>query len=118
MRFYDRICKFKIAAFVLHICTSGSFTCKCIIGENGERKDLIRVRNNNGETPIFRAVLTGRTKAFVYLLDVSKDLDVSLTNDHEDTILHQAIWREFFGKLLNLLNLYLVPSIYIDVQSF
>ena len=22
MRFYDRICKFKIAAFVLHICTS------------------------------------------------------------------------------------------------
>ncbi|KAL9319778.1 hypothetical protein ACSQ67_011617 [Phaseolus vulgaris] len=90
----------------------------CIIGENGERKDLIRVRNNNGETPIFRAVLTGRTKAFVYLLDVSKDLDVSLTNDHEDTILHQAIWREFFGKLLNLLNLYLVPSIYIDVQSF
>jgi len=24
MRFYDRICKFKIAAFVLHICTSVS----------------------------------------------------------------------------------------------
>ena len=22
MRFYDRICKFKIAAFVLHFCTS------------------------------------------------------------------------------------------------
>jgi len=30
MRFYDRICKFKIAAFVLHICTTGHFVQICI----------------------------------------------------------------------------------------
>ncbi|XP_068494856.1 uncharacterized protein [Phaseolus vulgaris] len=80
----------------LHLAASRGFIgmCKFIIGENGERKDLIRVRNKKRETPIFKAVLTGERKAFLYLYDVSKDLDVSLTNDHEDTILHKSIWRE------------------------
>ncbi|KAL9319777.1 hypothetical protein ACSQ67_011616 [Phaseolus vulgaris] len=80
----------------LHLAASRGFIgmCKFIIGENGERKDLIRVRNKKRETPIFKAVLTGQRKAFLYLYDVSKDLDVSLTNDHEDTILHKSIWRE------------------------
>jgi len=83
----------------LHLAASRGFIgmCKFIIGENGERKDLIRVRNKKRETPIFKAVLTGQRKAFLYLYDVSKDLDVSLTNDHEDTILHKSIWRESLG---------------------
>jgi len=75
---------------------------KCIIGENGERKDLIRVRNNRGETPLFRAVLTSQTKAFVYLYNVSKGLEVPLKNYDGDTILHHAIWREFLGKQASL----------------
>ena len=84
----------------LHLAASRGFIgmCKCIIGENGERKDLIRDRNNKGETPIFRAVLTCQIKAFVYFHNVSKDLDVLLWNYNEDTILHYAIWREFLGK--------------------
>ena len=84
----------------LHLAASRGFIgmCKCIIGEEGERKDLIRVRNNNGETPIFKAVLTGQRKAFVYLHHVSKDLDVPLRNYAGDTILHYSIWREFLGK--------------------
>ncbi|XP_068497872.1 uncharacterized protein [Phaseolus vulgaris] len=92
----------------LHLAASRGFIgmCKFIIGENGERKDLIRVRNNNGETPIFKAGLTGQTKAFVYLHAVSKDLDVSLRNDHEDTILHQAIWREFLDLAIIINHCY------------
>ncbi|XP_047172567.1 uncharacterized protein LOC124840544 [Vigna umbellata] len=66
----------------LHLAASRGFIgmCMCIIGENGERKDLIRVRNNRGETHLFRAVLTCQTKTFVYLYNVSKDLDVPLRN--------------------------------------
>ncbi|KAK7333554.1 hypothetical protein VNO80_30329 [Phaseolus coccineus] len=84
----------------LHLAASRGFIgmCKCIIGEYGERKDLIRVRNDNGETPIFKAVLTGQTKVFVYLHHVSKDLKVSLRNYDGDNILHYSIWREFLGK--------------------
>ena len=84
----------------LHLASSRGFIgmCKCIIGELKERKDLIRVRNNKGETPLFRAVLTCHTKTFVYLHHVSKDIDVPLRNYDGDTILHHAIWREFLGK--------------------
>ncbi|KAL9322626.1 hypothetical protein ACSQ67_010679 [Phaseolus vulgaris] len=90
----------------LHLAASRGFIgmCKCIIGENGERKDLIRDRNNKGETPIFRAVLTCQIKAFVYFHNVSKDLDVLLWNYNEDTILHYAIWREFLGILVEPLD--------------
>ncbi|KAK7333548.1 hypothetical protein VNO80_30323 [Phaseolus coccineus] len=92
----------------LHLAASRGFigTCKCIIGENGERKDLIRARNNKGETPIFRAVLTCQTKAFVYFHNVSKDLDVPLWNYNEDTILHHAIWREFLDLAIIISHCY------------
>lgn len=82
----------------LHLAASKGFNamCKCIIGESEERKDLIRVRNNKGETPLFRAVLTCHTKTFMYFHHVSKD--IPLGNYDGDTILHHAIWREFLGK--------------------
>ncbi|XP_020222080.1 serine/threonine-protein kinase TNNI3K-like [Cajanus cajan] len=82
----------------LHLAASRGFIgmCKCIIGEAGERRDLIKVKNNKGETPLFGAVLTCQTNTFVYLYHVSNDLDVPLRNNDGDTILHAAIWREFF----------------------
>ncbi|WVY95003.1 hypothetical protein V8G54_034091 [Vigna mungo] len=92
----------------LHLAASRGFIgmCMCIIGENGERKDLIRVRNNRGETPLFRAVLTCQTKTFVYLYNVSKDLDVPLRNSDGDTILHHAIWREFLDLAIIIVRCY------------
>ncbi|XP_017435818.1 uncharacterized protein LOC108342540 isoform X2 [Vigna angularis] len=92
----------------LHLAASRGFIgmCMCIIGENGERKDLIRVRNNRGETPLFRAVLTCQTKTFLYLYNVSKDLDVPLRNSDGDTILHHAIWREFLDLAIIIIHCY------------
>ncbi|KAK7333549.1 hypothetical protein VNO80_30324 [Phaseolus coccineus] len=92
----------------LHLAASRGFIgmCKCIIGKNGERKDLIKVRNKKGETPIFKAVLTGQTKAFVYLQDVSKNIEVSLRNNHGDTILHSSIWREFLDLAIIINDCY------------
>ncbi|KAL2568744.1 hypothetical protein GLYMA_18G100200v4 [Glycine max] len=92
----------------LHLASSRGFIgmCKCIIGELKERKDLIRVRNNKGETPLFRAVLTCHTKTFVYLHHVSKDIDVPLRNYDGDTILHHAIWREFLDLAIIIIHCY------------
>ncbi|XP_014517200.1 uncharacterized protein LOC106774669 isoform X1 [Vigna radiata var. radiata] len=92
----------------LHLAASRGFIgmCICMIGENGERKDLIRVRNNKGETPLFRAVLTCQTKTFVYLYNVSKDVDVPLRNSDGDTILHHAIWRELLDLAIIIVRCY------------
>ncbi|KAH1054034.1 hypothetical protein GLYMA_08G314100v4 [Glycine max] len=90
----------------LHLAASRGFNamCKCIIGESEERKDLIRVRNNKGETPLFRAVLTCHTKTFVYFHHVSKD--IPLRNYDGDTILHHAIWREFLDLAIIITHCY------------
>ncbi|TKY46852.1 transient receptor potential cation channel subfamily A member 1 [Spatholobus suberectus] len=91
----------------LHIAATRGFTgiCKCIIGEHGERKDLIKVENDMWETPLSRAVFTCQTKTFVYLHHVSKDLDVPHVSKKRnqrpgespqyDSILHCAIRGEF-----------------------
>ncbi|TKY46854.1 Ankyrin repeat-containing protein [Spatholobus suberectus] len=92
----------------LHLAASRGFIamCKCIIGEYGERKDLIKAMNKRGETSLFRAVLTCQTKTFVYLHHVSEDLDVSLANIDGDTILHHAIWREFLDLAIIITHCY------------
>ncbi|CAJ1964207.1 unnamed protein product [Sphenostylis stenocarpa] len=92
----------------LHLAASRGFIgmCKCIIGENGERKELITVRNKKGETPLFRAVLTCQTETFVYLHNASKELDVPLRNYDGDTILHYAIWREFLDLAIIITHCY------------
>nr|KYP60928.1 hypothetical protein KK1_023350 [Cajanus cajan] len=92
----------------LHLAASRGFIgmCKCIIGEFGERKDLIKVMNNKGESPLFRAVLTCQTNTFVYLYHVSKDLDVPLRNNDGDTILHGAIWRELLDLAIIITHCY------------
>ncbi|KAK7305079.1 hypothetical protein VNO77_42978 [Canavalia gladiata] len=100
----------------LHIAATRGFTniCKCIIGENGERKDLIKVMNKRGETPLFRAVLTCQTQTFVYLYHVSKDIAVPLRNNDGDTILHGAISREFLD--LAIIITYCYPQL-IDLHN-
>ncbi|XP_027340971.1 uncharacterized protein LOC113854263 [Abrus precatorius] len=92
----------------LHLAASRGFIgmCKCIIGEHGERKDLIKAMNNKGETPLFRAVLTCQTQTFVYLRHVSKDIEVPLTNSDGDTILHRAIWGELLDLALIITHCY------------
>ncbi|KAK7305080.1 hypothetical protein VNO77_42979 [Canavalia gladiata] len=92
----------------LHLAASRGFInmCKCIIGENGERKDLIKVMNKRGETPLFRSVLTCQTQTFLYLHHVSKGMDVSLRNNDDDTILHCAIWREFLDLAIIIIHCY------------
>ncbi|CAJ1964214.1 unnamed protein product, partial [Sphenostylis stenocarpa] len=92
----------------LHLAASRGFIrmCKCIIGENKERNELIKARNKKGETPLFRAVHAGETETFVYLNNVSKELDVTLRNYHGDTILHQAIWREFLDLAILIIHCY------------
>ncbi|TKY46851.1 Ankyrin repeat domain-containing protein 7 [Spatholobus suberectus] len=92
----------------LHLAASRGFIgmCKCMIGEHGERKDLITAMNNKGETPLFRAVLTCHKKTFVYLHHCSKDLDVPLRNNDGDTILHRAIWGESLDMAIIITHCY------------
>jgi ankyrin repeat protein len=95
----------------LHLAAHRGFIsmCEYIIGENGERKNLIQVKNSNGETPIFWAVLARQREAFVYLNKIilsndtdefvpydSYDMEFAINNDGT-TILHVAIEREIFG---------------------
>ena len=101
----------------LHLAASRGFIdmCKCIIGKNGERRDLIRVRNKKGDSPLLRAVLAYHKKTFVYLRNVSKDIydDVLLSNYEGDTILHHAIWREFLGKQVFNSMLHMFKALYL-----
>ncbi|XP_057434339.1 uncharacterized protein LOC130727028 [Lotus japonicus] len=93
----------------LHLAASRGFVgmCRCIVGENGERKELIRAMNHKGETPLFRAVLTCQTQTFVYLHHVSKhDSNVPLRNNDGDSILHRAIRREFFDLAIIIVHCY------------
>jgi ankyrin repeat protein len=83
----------------LHIAALRGFTsmCECIIGKNGERKNLVRIENENGETPILWAVLGHRKKTFVYLYQFARE-DVNAAMDNNGTtILHYAIRRDMFG---------------------
>jgi ankyrin repeat protein len=83
----------------LHIAAYRGFNgmCECIIGQKGERKNLIEEENDDGETPLFWAVQGHRKKTFVYLYQFAQE-DVNIVMDKNDTtILHVAIRREMFG---------------------
>jgi hypothetical protein len=83
----------------LHSAAYRGFTsiCECIIGEDGKRKHLIRVKNAKGETPLFWAVLARHKKTFLYLHQFFPyDINLAI-NNNGTTILHVAIHREIFG---------------------
>jgi ankyrin repeat protein len=83
----------------LHIAALRGFTsmCEYIIGKNGERKNLVRIKNKNGETPLLWAVLGHRKKTFVYLYQFAKEDVNTVMDNNGTTILHYAIRRDMFG---------------------
>ncbi|CAJ1964216.1 unnamed protein product [Sphenostylis stenocarpa] len=87
----------------LHLAASRGFIpmCKCIIGENKERNEF-----GMREGTLLCTLLAGETETFVYLNNVSKELDVTLRNYHGDTILHQAIRREFLDLAILITHCY------------
>ena len=72
--------------------------CKCLADKNPK---LIGVRNRENETPLFSAVLHGRKDAFLCLHEISDSTKRDEYGRRADgrTILHCAIFREFFGML-------------------
>ncbi|WJX37775.1 hypothetical protein P8452_25506 [Trifolium repens] len=89
----------------LHIAALRGFTsmCKYIIGKNGERKNLVRIENKYGETPLLWAVLGHRKKTFVYLYQFAKEDVNTVMDNNGTTILHYAIRRDMFG-LANIIT--------------
>ncbi|CAK8565778.1 unnamed protein product [Lathyrus sativus] len=103
----------------LHLAASRGFKdiCECIIGKNGERKHLIDIDNNDGESPLFLAALSWQKQTFVYLFnfkpsesDSAVDGNYSYSKDlirsNGDSILHCAIRREFFDLALIIIHKY------------
>ncbi|XP_058782203.1 uncharacterized protein LOC131656519 [Vicia villosa] len=110
-------CKNEKGDTPLHLAASRGFKdiCECIIGENGERKDLILIDNNAGETPLFLAALSWQKETFVYLFNFKpregdRDVDGNysyykdLIRYNGDSILHCAIRREFFDLALIIID--------------
>jgi ankyrin repeat protein len=83
----------------LHIAAYRGFTsmCECIIGQKGERKNLIEEENDDGETPLFWAVQGHRKKTFVYLYQFAQEDVNTVMDNNGTTILHVAIRREMYG---------------------
>ncbi|TKY47015.1 Ankyrin repeat-containing protein [Spatholobus suberectus] len=104
----------------LHLAATGGLKniCECIIGNNGERKHLITIDNNEGETPLFHAALLWQKQAFVYLCSLMPAEEINYYKDlirkNGDSILHCAIRREFFD--LALIIMYRYPKLY-DIQN-
>ncbi|XP_045819481.1 uncharacterized protein LOC123912929 [Trifolium pratense] len=105
----------------LHLAASRGFKdiCELIIGENGERKYLIDIDNNNGESPLFLAALSWQKQTFVYLFNFkrsksdcdnvdggSSSYSRDLIRNNGDSILHCAIRREFFDLALIIVDKY------------
>ncbi|KAL5077377.1 hypothetical protein RYX36_016361 [Vicia faba] len=112
-------CKNEKGDTALHLAASRGFKniCECIIGMNGERKYLIDIDNNNGESPLFLAALSWQKRTFVYLFNFKpskSDCDVDgnysyskdLIRSNGDSILHCAIRREFFDLALIIIDKY------------
>ncbi|XP_058782299.1 uncharacterized protein LOC131656668 [Vicia villosa] len=82
----------------LHLAAYKGFTdlCEVIIGKKGERIELIKEENGDGETPLFWAVLGHKKLVFVYLQQFHPlDLNIVI-NKNKTSILHVAIQREMF----------------------
>ncbi|WJX37456.1 hypothetical protein P8452_25219 [Trifolium repens] len=102
----------------LHIAASRGLKdiCELIIGQNGERKYLIDIGNNNGESPLFLAALFWRKQTFVYLFYLKLGLrydgvnhiyaynDKGLIRKDGDSILHCAIQKEYFDLALIMVD--------------
>ncbi|WRX27292.1 protein of unknown function DUF3447 - like 10 [Theobroma cacao] len=76
--------------------------------ETGEiRKQILGVRNNLGETPLFRAAEFGNTEMVKYLVQQAEEignLHDHYRRDDGVTILHSAVIGQHFGTAIWLLN--------------
>ncbi|CAJ2640036.1 unnamed protein product [Trifolium pratense] len=114
-------CKNEKGDTPLHLAASRGFKdiCEFIIGKNGERKYLIEIGNNNGESPLFLAALFWRKQTFVYLFNFKPsksdydDVDggkysylKGLIRNDGDSILHCAIRKEYFDLALIIVDKY------------
>ncbi|XP_029125171.1 uncharacterized protein LOC109788840 [Cajanus cajan] len=103
----------------LHLAATRGFKnmCELIIGENNERKHLVEIHNNEGETPLFHAALSWQKETFVYLCSLmpqGANYCKDLVRNNGDSILHCAIRREFFDLALIIMHKY--PELN-DVQN-
>ncbi|XP_058782285.1 uncharacterized protein LOC131656654 isoform X1 [Vicia villosa] len=92
----------------LHLAAYRGFTdlCEVIIGKEGERKYLIKEENDDGETPLFWAVLGHKKLVFVYLQQFHPlDLNIVI-NKNKTSILHVAIQREMFDLAIIIMYFY------------
>lgn len=80
--------------------------------------ELLTIRNNNKENPLFRAARYGQMKMFKFLDDrlvqTLKDEDLKMAHKKFDgsTILHAAIAAEHFGVKIPFAYLFLFISIF------
>ncbi|XP_019461959.1 PREDICTED: uncharacterized protein LOC109361096 [Lupinus angustifolius] len=107
----------------LHVAASRGFAkiCKCIIGGNNERIDLMSEKNKMGETPLFQAAINWQKQAFAYLSQVSRDSVVlaHLVRESDgDSILHCAIEREYFDLAVIILRYYDFLSTHTNKEGF
>ncbi|KAK7832036.1 ankyrin repeat-containing protein bda1 [Quercus suber] len=70
-------------------------------------QELLRMRNELGETPLFRAARYGKTEIFNFLADESlnygeKDMQKFVQRNDKTTILHIAILSQHFGLALEI----------------
>nr|XP_023873287.1 uncharacterized protein LOC111985870 [Quercus suber] len=82
-------------------------TCRSII-DKADSTTLLSVRNNEGETPLFSAVLHGHKDAFLYLDSICCPEEISnyWTRKNDDTILLCAISEEHYELSLIILRKY------------
>jgi hypothetical protein len=88
----------------LHIAASvGSVKmCRIIIDriDPKDSKTCLSARNSEGETPLFKAVVHGKKKAFLYFHSICglKEGYNYITRTDGETILHRAISKEYYGE--------------------
>jgi hypothetical protein len=85
----------------LHIAASvGSVKMCRIIIDRIDPKTCLSARNNEGETPLFKAVLHGKKEAFLYFHSICGPREGYnyFTRTDGETILHRAISEEYFGE--------------------
>ncbi|KAK7276507.1 hypothetical protein RIF29_17647 [Crotalaria pallida] len=107
----------------LHVAASRGFAniCKCLIGEDKERIELMNEKNKKGETPLFQAAINWQKQAFAYLSDVSRDqvvLSHLVREIDGDSILHCAIEREYFDLAVIIMHEYDFLSTHINKEGF
>ncbi|WVY89457.1 hypothetical protein V8G54_034971 [Vigna mungo] len=89
-------------------------------GENGERTDLVKLKNKEGETPLFQAALNCKKPAFAYLSNLFHHSArwQDLVRHNGDNILHCAIRREYFDLAVIILYYYDFLGIHLNNMGF